>query len=136
MASRGFLYFFYTTTFSVVLLLESRSFVLADDINLIFPWHAYLNRAKCYVSNSGISGIFISALSTNDKVYLNFLLKSVRNNNKTRFSVASIRCFSCNKKYYMGTLYSFVDRRKTGNRLTAKSFSTSSKSKNYESAEF
>lgn len=36
----------------------------------------------------------------------------------------------------MDTLYSFVNRRKTGNRLTAKSFSASSKSKNYESAEF
>ncbi|KAK5773638.1 hypothetical protein RI543_005160 [Arxiozyma heterogenica] len=52
--------------------------------------HTYLNRAGCYVSDSGVLGISISDLSTNDKVYLNFLPK-----------------------------------RKTGNRLTAKSFSAS-----------
>lgn len=63
---------------------EIRSIMLADGIKLTSPWHACLDRARSYVSNSDVS---IHILSAKDKVHYKSLLKSVTNSNKSKFSL-------------------------------------------------
>lgn len=93
--------------------------MLAEDVNLTSPWCTCLNRAKCYVSNSGVS---TSIVSIKNKAHYNFLPKSVRNHNKSKFGVPLIRCFNCNKRGYMSTACPFEHKRKKGSKLMTKSF--------------
>ena len=127
-APSGFPQCFYTATFLAALPPEIRSFMLADDIKLTSPWRTCLNRARCYVSNSGVS---INVLSAKDKGHRKFLPKSVRNSNKGKSSVASMRYFNCNKRVHISTACPFDSRRKKSDTLMAKSSSNSTESKNY-----
>ena len=122
-APSGFSQCFYTGTFLAALPPEIRSFMLAEDINLTSPWRTCLNRARCYVSNSGVS--------TQNLAHRKFMPKSVRNQHKSKFGTPLIRCFNCNKRGHISTACPFESRRKKSDTLMAKSSSNSTDSKNY-----